>query len=233
MTRLYNIRIPINLDTMATVIDIHVNIIPYNANEWHELLTLSNSHKIYFLPGKLIQTISDDIYFDLALFNDHLYATHMDSPTIHVYDRRTWHRLHSISTPCSDSEHPHNLHWHQICVKTDTIKLSCSNRNAIYFLDTLGKLKQLLGPQVSVTESEGEHITEASKLLKPMICQEDDDGAVLVADMINDRMLVLTAEGQWRQVGLNVRLLWPRDAVLLGGRLYVSTWGDNILTMLE
>ena len=100
---------------MATVIDIHVSIITYNANEWHELLTLSNSHKKYFLPGELIQTISDDRYFDLALFNGHLYATHLESPTIHVYDCRTWHRLHSIRSRCSDSEHPTFQHWHRIC----------------------------------------------------------------------------------------------------------------------
>ena len=81
--------------------------------------------------------------------------------------------------------------------------------------------------------TQGKHNTEGSRLYRPYICQEDDYGAVLVADKFNDRMLVLTAEGHWRRVRLSDKLQIPEGAVWWKGRLYVSTWRDNKLSMFQ
>ena len=189
---------------------------------------------IYFPPGKFIKTISKGSYFDLALCNGQLYAADNDSPTIHVYDCRTWNRLHSISTPCSITKHELNVHCHRICVDNEHIKLSCATFDTVYSIDTKGKLNRLHGPNISINTSfNSDHTTEASKLGTPMICQDNYNGTVLVADRLNDRLLVLTAERQWRRVRLNDRLLGPRDAVLWRGRLYVSTLGDDKLTIFQ
>ena len=121
----------------------------------------------------------------------------------------------------------------------DEIKLSCYHCYSIYIVDIHGYLKQTHGPSIPITktsssESAGEHITEVCYLARPMICQEDDDGAVLVADRWNDHILVLTSEGQWRRVRLAYdMLLRPRDAVFWGERLYVCTWDDDNLKMFE
>ena len=193
---------------------------------------------IYCHSGEFIQTVSNDRYFDLALLNDKLYATHLDLPTIHIYACGTWNRMYSISTPCSKTKHVQNAHWHRICVNTDEIKLSCFDLDSIYILETHGKFDQSYGPTITIikssrSESIGEPISEPSDLKQPIICQEDDDGALLVADRWNNRILILTAEGKWRQVRHNDWLWGPRDAVLWGGRLYVSTRLDNRLAMFK
>ena len=53
---------------------------------------------------------------------------------------------------------------------------------------------------------------EQNNLVGPYIGQEDDDGSVMAADVENDRLLVVTEEGQWKQVRLNETLEGP-DAV--------------------
>ena len=143
----------------------------------------------------------------------------------------------SISTPCSDTKHDYDfLYNHRICVNSTHITLSCSDCNRIYVLDLNGKLKHSLCPDISFImpsspECKDEHSTKDGKLSWPHICQEDDDGAILVADRFNDRMLVLTAEGHWRRVRLSDKLKSPVGAVWMKGRLYVTN--DRKLTMFK
>ena len=151
-----------------------------------------------------------------------------------MYDCRTWQRLHSISTPCNGTKHYKDLHAHRLFVNEAEIKLSCANCNTIYILDTDGNLKQTHGPEIPIAVSsnslsEGEH----SYLNRPLLCQEDYEGAVMVADFLNDRLFVLTAEGTWRNVRLNGTLDAPHDALWWQGRLYVGTFCDKKLTMFQ
>ena len=151
-----------------------------------------------------------------------------------MYDCRTWQRLNTISTPCKDTEHEDDLHFHRLSVNETGIKLSCYDCDTIYILDLEGTLKQTHGPEIVITVpsssvSEGEQ----SVLDGPYICQEEDDGAVMAADINNDRLLVVTEEGQWKQVRLNETLEKPADAVWWRERLYVSSWCNNTLTLFQ
>ena len=101
-----------------------------------------------------------------------------------------------------------------------------------------GKLKQSYGPKITITNRptssvDNDDVSRESEFDIPYICQMDDDGALLVADRRNDRMLLLTSTRQWRRFQLSNKLDWPRDAVWWRGRLYVSTLGDDKLTMFE
>ena len=181
-------------------------------------------------------TIAKDNYGDLAVHDGQLYAADWKSPSIHVYDCRTWQRIRSIATPCSDIEHDDDIYFHRIIVYSTGIKLSCWDRDAIYVLDPLGTLNETHGPRIPPivsSTSASEYSTKHSELNGPRICQQDDDRAVLVADFINIRMLILKATGHWRQVKLNSELQPPKDAVWWNGKLYVSTWYDDRLTMFQ
>ena len=189
-----------------------------------------------FVSGELIRTISKVIYNDLAAHDGQLYAADMNSPSIHVYDCRTWQRLRSISTPCSDSKYDGDLYDHTICVNSTGIRLSCWDCNMIYVLDAHGILKQTHGPRITIIPSSNaasEHSMENSELTDPLICQEDDDGEVLLAEFSNNRILILTAEGHWRQVKLNCELQGPCSAVWWKCAFYVSTYDDRKLTMFH
>ena len=118
------------------------------------------------------------------------------------------------------------------------ISISCWDTNKIYIVDKNGKLKQSYGPNIALANSprsasDDESMQEDSSLNFSYICQIDDDGAMLVTDSFNDRLLLLTATGQWRRIQLSDELDEPIDAVWWRGRLYVSTEDDDKLTMFE
>ena len=195
-------------------------------------------NKVYpiLVSGEFIRTITNDAYDDLAVHDSQLYATDGHSPSVHVYDCRTWQKLRSINTPCSDSKHVDDLYGHTISVNSKRIRLSCFWQDRIYVLDPHGTLKETHGPRITIIASPNEaseQSYELSELQRPLICQMNDDGEVLLADYLNDRMLIVTAEGHWRQVKLNGELQRPSDAVWWNGTLYVSTWDDDKLTMFQ
>ena len=192
----------------------------------------------YYVSGELIRTITEECYNDLAIHNGQLFAADVISPAIHIYNCRTWQRLRTISTPCSNKEHERSLYPHRICVNKTEIALSCFMQNRIYVLEPHGTLKQSHGSEIQIsTQSsspeEVEHSTINSKLRKSFICQVDIEGAVLVADAGNRCMLILTSEKQWRCVTLSDGVICPIDAVWWKGRLYVATARDNKLTVYE
>ena len=164
----------------------------------------------------------------MAEYDGQLYAADRNSPSIHVYHCITWERLRSITPPCSDSKHEVDLYDHIISVSSSGIKLSYWDFNKIYVLDPHGTLNETHSPHILPilsSTSASEYSTDHSKLNGPRICQQDDDGAVLVADFMNNRILILTSTGHWRQVKLNGELQRPNDAVWLNGTLYESTQG--------
>ena len=126
---------------------------------------------------------------------------------------------------------------HRVCVNSSNIKLSCWDCNKIYILKRNFTLTKSYGPDITVQSTlsnapKDKSLSKASKLIWPRICQEDDDGAVLMTDS-NNGLLALSTTGQWSKMKLNSELLWPRCAISWGGRLYVSTWVDEKLTMFQ
>ena len=188
--------------------------------------------------GELIKVLAHVEYCDVAVHGGQLYAAAHRAPVIDVYDSHTWTKLRSIHTPCRDSKHNDGIYRHTLCVNDSNIKCCCLNLNGIYILDTYGTVKTSRGPDINITQppitgAESLHSKGTSRLNWPLICQEDDDGAVLVADWCNERLLVLSEAGLWLQVRLNHQLRWPRGGMWWQRRLYVSTLEDKKLTMFE
>ena len=126
------------------------------------------------------------------------------------------------------------MHVHQLSVNEAGIKLNCVNGDIIYILDLEGNLKQTYGPEIAIAASSSSVSEgEQSVLYGPVICQEDDYGSVMVADVDNNRLLVVTEQKQWRQIRLNETIEGPVDAVWWRERLYVSSLCNKTLTIFS
>ena len=98
-------------------------------------------------------------------------------------------------------------------------------------------MKSIYGPDIEIPHNASEAANRdgsvRSRLLGPLLCQEDDEGNVLIADGLNRRLLLFTAECKWHDVTPVGGLKWPEGAVWLNGRLYVSSSSDKSITMFE
>ena len=69
----------------------------------------------------------------------------------------------------------------------------------------------------------------AGDLNEPYLCQEDDEGAMLIADYGNDRIQVLDKWRSWSIVKMNTTVNGPNGAVYVNGTLYVVSLNDSKL----
>ena len=74
-----------------------------------------------------------------------------------------------------------------------------------------------------------------SELNGPHMCQEDNKGNMLIADCYNNRLLMFTSECKFLHVKAAYGEFnrWPKDALLLNERLYVSSFRDESITLFE
>ena len=98
-------------------------------------------------------------------------------------------------------------------------------------------MKSIHGPEIEVIDdfnvaaSRGGSVK--SRLSGPRLCQEDGDGNALIADTLNDRLLLFTVDCKWHNVTPEGGLQCPTGALLLNGCLYVSHGIHRYITMLE
>ena len=64
---------------------------------------------------------------------------------------------------------------------------------------------------------------DAGQLNGPFICGDDDDGSVLIADLSNDRLQVMSEQGEFSVLQLQPPVSRPRSAVLFNNQLYVAS----------
>ena len=63
-----------------------------------------------------------------------------------------------------------------------------------------------------------------------LICDDDVDGSVLIANSGNDQLLVMNAQGEFRALQLQPPVQRPRGAVYVNGRLYVTSEKDKTIS---
>ena len=99
-----------------------------------------------------------------------------------------------------------------------------------------GKVKSIHGPDIEIQNNSREAAngdgSVKSRLLNPYLCQEDNEGNVLIC-YNTDRLMLFTAECKWHDATPVGGLKWPEGAVWLNGRLYVSSSWDKSITMFE
>ena len=66
----------------------------------------------------------------------------------------------------------------------------------------------------------------AGGLSYPYISDDDDDDSVLIADQLNQRLQVMSEQGEFSVLQLKPPVSQPRSAVLFNNHLYVARPGE-------
>ena len=98
-------------------------------------------------------------------------------------------------------------------------------------------MKLIHGPKIKVQNNSREAANQygllRNRLRSPYLCQEDDEGNVLIADWAHDRLFLFTADCKWHDVTPNGGLKRPIGALSLNRRLYVISLLNKSITMFE
>ena len=124
-----------------------------------------------------------------------------------------WLRLRSI-------DHDFKGKGSALTLSININQLSCCSVNdatiKVYSLN--GELLQTYG-----TQGRG----DAGQFDHPYISADDDDGSVLIVDQGNNRLQVMSEQGEFSVVQLQPTVSQPRSAVLFNNNLYVKSFIDK------
>ena len=120
-----------------------------------------------------------------------------------------WRHLRSI-------EHDFEEKGHILTLSITNTQLKCCSRgdDTIKVYSLSGELLQTYG-----TRGRG----DAGQLDCPYISDDDDDDSVLIADNGNDRLQVMSEQGEFSVLQLQPPVSRPRCAVLFNNQLYVAS----------
>ena len=133
---------------------------------------------------------------------------HTNTVIVYKHSGYNWVKVHSFTA-----------HVALGCLKTlsvmnNQIKCCSSKDNKIAVYSLRGELLQTYG-----THGRG----DAGLLNYPLICADDDDGSVLIADHDNDRLQVMREQGEFSVLQLQPPVSLPCSAVLINNKLYVTS----------
>ena len=151
--------------------------------------------------------VSSRFYISVASHNSRVYATNFNSGAIEIYGHNsdTWWGLRRIHRPFNN---PDEI---RLWVNDKNIYISSWKHDSIFLFNHDGK------PLVSYGNSGS---CEAGQLNIPLLCHGDDDGDVLIADILNQGLQVLHSDGHFSVVNIQ-DMFRPQSAVYTPGRLYV------------
>ena len=69
----------------------------------------------------------------------------------------------------------------------------------------------------------------AGQLYCPYISDDDDDGSVLIADRNNNRLQVMSEQGEVSVLQLQPPVSQPRSAVLFESHMFVTSWNKKTI----
>ena len=121
-----------------------------------------------------------------------------------------WRHLRSI-------EHDFEEKGHILTLSITNTQLKCCSRgdDTIKVYSLSGELLQMYG-----TSGRG----GAGNLRRPRISDDDDDGSVLIADCGNDRLQVMSEQGEFSVLQLRPPVSRPTSAVLFNNHVFVTSW---------
>ena len=105
-------------------------------------------------------------------------------------------------------------------ISNNQLKCCSAEDDTIKVYSLSGELLQTYG-----THGRG----DAGQLNLPYISDDDDDGSVLIADQFNDRLQVMSEQGEFSVLQLQPPVSCPRSAVQLNNQLYVTSEQNNVI----
>ena len=162
---------------------------------------------------------NDNIYEDVFVFGDLVYAMELDLRVVHVYKYHSnaFTKLHDIRYTCTCNYSRLSNLSHYIAVSNEHIIQCCAVEKHISILNRSGGL---LLRTIPIPDIAGQW---------PILCQVDVDGNFLIADRDTNRLLIAHANqpsSQWRVVNLTYSpsssgcwgAVWFRHRLHLAGR---------------
>ena len=121
---------------------------------------------------------------------------------------------------------------HDFEKKGATLTLSISNNQlkcCSYAIGTI-KVYSLSGGELLRTHTASDlgDTGDTGQFYRPIISDDDDDGSVLIADCHNDRLLVMSEQGEFSVLQLQPPVSQPLRAVMFNNQLYVQCYAGKI-----
>ena len=166
---------------------------------------VSNRHQ-NFIAGERNLIVSGQ-FTSVVAHQDKVYATRYDSDQTQVFqhNNRTsprWRQLRSI-------DHDFETKGYTLTPSISNNQLKCCSAG-----DSVIKVYSLSGELLQTYGTSG--VGDAGQF----ICNDDDDGSVLITD--NDKLQVMSEQGEFSVLQLQPPVSRPRSAVLFNNQLYVT-----------
>ena len=217
----------VGMDSRVDIFDFNLNPMNQWSNtEWghvkdvaglHDKSVVIACHRGLFhvnSNGKEIKTI-DFGFYDCAAYHDgklYVYNYRSNEITIHACDR-AWKEQARIPSPARKG-------FKTLSINDMTITICSSNEHKLFVMNHAGHV-------LHTYSARGSH--SDCKLHDPHLCQEDDEGVLLVADYGNDRLQILDEQRKWSIVNLEPKVNEPRGAVYVNGEIFVVSGSDKKL----
>ena len=159
--------------------------------------------------GYLINEIDSGDFTSIDIYKGTLFASETETIRSYIYSGNGWVEQGIIELPRSG--------FYTISVQYETITVCNSHSSTIDVLSMAGQHLHSYGHEG--TECAGE-------LQRPLLCQEDREGALLVADYENSRLQILDKHlDKWSIVDMEPKLKYPKRVVYVDDTLCVES-GD-------
>ena len=157
-------------------------------------------------PGQVKSRIDSGCFSSVAVYQDHVYAARHSSDEVLVYKHSGgWKKVHSFNVIRG---------FTMLSVQNNQLKCCSSGEKKIAVYSLTGQLLQTHGSKGS---------GDAGQFDGPYICDDDDDGSVLIADWGNNRLQGMSEQGDFSVLQLKPPVSRPRGAVLFNNNLYVTS----------
>ena len=174
---------------------------------------------MHIAAGK-IKRIANGSFRSIVVHQDQVYAADSKKWQTQVFQNngtssKGWRQLRSID--------------HDFQEKNYILTLSISNNQLKCCSTVDGSIKvySLSGELLQTYGTRGHD--DAGQLACPYISDDYDDGSVLIANWSNNRLQVMSEQGEFSVLQLQPPVSCPRSAVQLNNQLYVTSGTGNII----
>ena len=169
---------------------------------------------MHIVAGKIKKFVNGS-FTSVVIHQDQVYAADREKCQTQVFQRNDklstaeWRQLRFI-----DHDFDNKSWLLTLSVSNNQLKCCSQNDYAIKVYSLSGELLQAYGRRGT------EH---AGCLSYPYISDDDDDGSVLIADCGNNRLQVMSEQGEFNVLQLKPPVSVPRSAVLFNNQLYLTS----------
>ena len=168
---------------------------------------------MHIAAGK-IKRIANGSFRSIVVHQDQVYAADSEKCQTQVFQYKEasspaeWLQLRSID--------------HDFNAKGSTLTLSISNNQLKCCSDVDDSIK-VYSLSGELLQTHGTSGRGDAGLYSPYISDDDDDGSVLIADRLNNRLQVMSEQGEFSVLQSQPRVSGPSSAVLFNNQLYVMS----------